>query len=108
MATFNDKISNLLNSQVPDFVLEDHPLCVDFVKAYYSFLESAEIKLKTISKKPEELADEILNYMKKNNITKESLIRFDLEIENPSLLILRGIFVLTYIPSLSLLFLNSI
>ena len=48
MATFNDKISNLLNSQVPDFVLEDHPLFLDFVKAYYSFLESAEIKLKTI------------------------------------------------------------
>jgi len=45
MATFKDKISNLLNSQVPDFVLEDHPLFLDFVKAYYKFLESAEITL---------------------------------------------------------------
>jgi len=48
MATFKDKISNLLNSQVPDFVLEDHPLFLDFVKAYYKFLESAEITLTNI------------------------------------------------------------
>ena len=48
MATFKDKISHLLNSQVPDFVLEDHPLFLDFVKAYYSFLESAEITLTNI------------------------------------------------------------
>jgi len=48
MATFKDKISNLINSQVPDFVLEDHPLFLDFVKAYYKFLESAEITLTNI------------------------------------------------------------
>src|SRR5210317_795756 len=48
MATFKDKISNLLNSQVPDFVLEDHPLFLEFVKSYYKFLESAEITLTNI------------------------------------------------------------
>nr|BAR29707.1 putative structural protein [uncultured Mediterranean phage uvMED]BAR29756.1 putative structural protein [uncultured Mediterranean phage uvMED]BAR29801.1 putative structural protein [uncultured Mediterranean phage uvMED] len=48
MADFKDKISNLLNSQVPDFVLEDHPLFLDFVKAYYQLMESAEIKLTNI------------------------------------------------------------
>ena len=48
MADFKDKISNLLNSQVPDFVLEDHPLFLDFVKAYYQLLESAEITLTNI------------------------------------------------------------
>jgi len=48
MANFKDKISNLLNSQVPDFVLEDHPLFLDFVKAYYQLLESAEITLTNI------------------------------------------------------------
>ena len=42
MADFKDKISNLINSQVPDFVLEDHPLFLDFVKAYYQLMESAE------------------------------------------------------------------
>ena len=48
MADFKDKISNLINSQVPDFVLEDHPLFLDFVKAYYQLMESAEIKLTNI------------------------------------------------------------
>src|SRR6056300_198120 len=48
MADFKDKISNLLNSQVPDFVLEDHPLFLDFIKAYYQLIESAEIKLTNI------------------------------------------------------------
>ena len=48
MADFKDKISNLLNSQVPDFVLEDHPLFLDFVKAYYQLMESAEITLTNI------------------------------------------------------------
>src|SRR5210317_235173 len=48
MADFKDKISNLLNSQVPDFVLEDHPLFLDFIKAYYQLMESAEIKLTNI------------------------------------------------------------
>ena len=42
MADFKDKISNLINSQVPDFVLEDHPLFLDF-KAYYQLMESTEI-----------------------------------------------------------------
>ena len=49
MATFKDKISHLINSQVPDYVLEDHPLFLDFVKLYYQFLESAEITLKEIT-----------------------------------------------------------
>ena len=48
MANFKDKISNLINSQVPDFVLEDHPLFLDFVKAYYQLMESAEITLTNI------------------------------------------------------------
>ena len=48
MADFKNKISNLLNSEVPDFVLEDHPLFLDFVKAYYQLLESAEITLTNI------------------------------------------------------------
>ena len=48
MANFKDKISNIINSQVPDFVLEDHPLFLDFIKAYYQLMESAEIQLTNI------------------------------------------------------------
>ena len=43
MAKFYNKISNLITSQVPDFVLEDHPKFVQFLKSYYTFMESAEL-----------------------------------------------------------------
>ena len=48
MAKFTDKISNLLNSQIPDFVLADHPKFVEFLKSYYTFLESAEISVTSV------------------------------------------------------------
>ena len=43
MAKFDDKISNLIFQQAPDFVLDDHPQFLEFVKAYYQFMESAEL-----------------------------------------------------------------
>ena len=48
MAKFDDKISNLINHQGPDFVLDDHPYFLEFVKAYYQFMESAELTLTNI------------------------------------------------------------
>ena len=43
MAKFTKKITNLLNQQVPEFVLSDHPKFLEFVKTYFKFMESAEI-----------------------------------------------------------------
>ena len=48
MAKFTDKISNLINSQIPEFVLSDHPKFVEFLKSYYTFMESAEISVTSI------------------------------------------------------------
>ena len=48
MAKFTKKITNLLNQQVPEFVLSDHPKFLEFVKTYYRFMESAEITLANI------------------------------------------------------------
>ena len=48
MADFKDKISNIVKHQAPDFVLEDHPYFLEYVKEYYKFLESAEITLSSI------------------------------------------------------------
>ena len=48
MADFKDKISNIVKHQAPDFVLEDHPYFLEFVKEYYKFLESAEIVFSSI------------------------------------------------------------
>tara|TARA_B100001057_G_scaffold361567_1_gene364019 strand:+ start:2887 stop:5451 length:2565 start_codon:yes stop_codon:yes gene_type:complete len=43
MAKFTKKISKLLGGQTPDFVLADHPKFVEFLKSYYTFMESAEL-----------------------------------------------------------------
>src|SRR6056300_1528828 len=48
MADFKDKLSYLISQQAPDFVLEDHPYFLEFVKEYYKFLESAEMTLTNI------------------------------------------------------------
>ena len=48
MAKFTKKITNLLNQQVPEFVLSDHPKFLEFVNSYYKFMESAEVTLANI------------------------------------------------------------
>ena len=48
MAKFNDKISTILNSQLPEFVVADHPKFVEFLKVYYQLLESAELSVTAI------------------------------------------------------------
>ena len=48
MASFKDKISNLINSKAPEFVLEQHPKFLEFVKTYYSFMESAEMAVTSV------------------------------------------------------------
>jgi hypothetical protein len=48
MATFKDKISSLINQQVPEFVLEQHPKFLEFLKTYYTFMESAELVVTSV------------------------------------------------------------
>lgn len=48
MANSKNKISNLVNSQVPEFVLQDHPKFVEFLKAYYIFMESALLEVTSV------------------------------------------------------------
>ena len=48
MATFKDKISNLINSQTPEFVVEQHPKFLEFIKTYYTFMESAELTVTSV------------------------------------------------------------
>ena len=48
MATFKDKISSLINQQAPEFVLEQHPKFLEFVKTYYTFMESAELAVTSV------------------------------------------------------------
>ena len=48
MAKFNEKISAIINSQVPEFIIADHPKFAEFLKVYYQLLESAELKVKDV------------------------------------------------------------
>jgi len=48
MATFNKKISTKVKHQVPDFVLDEHPRFLEFIKQYYTFMESAEISVTSV------------------------------------------------------------
>jgi len=48
MAKFNEKISSLLTAQLPDFVVDDHPQFVQFLKTYYQFMESAMLQVTSI------------------------------------------------------------
>ena len=42
---FTNKISPLIEGQVPDFVQADHPVFVDFVRDYFKFLEAGRLTL---------------------------------------------------------------
>jgi hypothetical protein len=48
MATFKDKLSSLIGSQVPDFVLDNHPKFLQFLKTYYTFMEAAELSVTSV------------------------------------------------------------
>ena len=48
MASVKDKISLLIEKQAPEFVLNDHPKFLEFVKTYYTFMESAELAVTSV------------------------------------------------------------
>ena len=37
-----NKLSPLIEGQVPDFIQADHPLFVQFLKSYFEYLEAGE------------------------------------------------------------------
>jgi len=45
---FNDKLSSLISSQLPEFVVADHPKFAQFLKTYYTFLESVELGVNSV------------------------------------------------------------
>lgn len=57
----NNKISNLVKSQVPFFVRNDHEKFISFIEAYYEYLEQANTTL--AGGKTVERAKNLLNYI---------------------------------------------
>ena len=47
MPKFNEKISTILNAQIPEFVIVDHPKFAEFLKVYYQLLDP-ELKIKDV------------------------------------------------------------
>ena len=47
--TFKKKLSNQIGSQVPEFVIAQHPKFVEFIESYFLFMESAELNLESIT-----------------------------------------------------------
>ena len=48
MSTLKDKVSLQIETQMPDFVQAENPNFISFMKAYYEFMESAELKLTSL------------------------------------------------------------
>ena len=48
MTTFKDKVSLQIEQHLPEFVRAESPNFIAFMKAYYEFMESAELKLTTL------------------------------------------------------------
>ena len=48
MAKLQKKVSPHILRQLPDFVIANHPVFAEFLRTYFVFLESAEMKLKSI------------------------------------------------------------
>jgi len=48
MAKFTDKISTLISSQAPEFVVSEHPKFLEFLQSYYTFMESAELAVTSV------------------------------------------------------------
>jgi len=48
MSTLKNKVSLQIENQLPDFVRAENPNFVAFMKAYYEFLESAELRLTSL------------------------------------------------------------
>ena len=58
MSTLKNKVSIQVPGQQPDFVQSEDPDFLQFLKAYYEFLESAELKLKDLGSKDSILLEE--------------------------------------------------
>jgi hypothetical protein len=43
--SFKNKVSPLIDGQLPNFVRDDHPLFINLLKHYYEFMEGAQLSL---------------------------------------------------------------
>ena len=47
-SNLTNKLSPLLEGQVPDFIQADHPIFVKFLKSYFEYLEAGELRVSVV------------------------------------------------------------
>ena len=68
-SSLQDKVSLQIEMQMPDFVQAENPNFISFMKAYYEFMESAELKLTSLGSidsmimENQPIGSTILNYV---------------------------------------------
>ena len=67
-----NKVSPLLDGQVPDFVREDHPVFVSFLKDYFQFLEAGRLTVE-----PTDTYSRTVNYIRQETNTLEFILLED-------------------------------
>ena len=76
----NNKVSNHIQHQLPEFIQADHPVFSQFVKFYYQFLESAEITFSEVNNYLREETTSVNFILDENGdqiVLEDSDVKFD-------------------------------
>ena len=76
----NNKVSNHIQHQLPEFIQADHPVFSQFVKFYYQFLESAEITFSEVNNYVREETQSVNFILDENGdqiVLEDSNVKFD-------------------------------
>ena len=76
----NNKVSNHIQHQLPEFIQADHPVFSQFIKFYYQFLESAEITFSEVNNYIREETQSVNFVLDENNdqiVLEDSNVKFE-------------------------------
>ena len=77
----NNKVSNHIQHQLPEFIQADHPVFSQFVKFYYQFLESAEITFSEVNNYVREETQSVNFILDENGdqiVLEDSNVKFEI------------------------------
>ena len=77
--TVKNKVSNHIQTQLPEFIQADHPVFSQFLKLYYQFLESAEITFSEVNNYLREETTSVNFILDENNdqiVLEDSEVKF--------------------------------
>jgi hypothetical protein len=75
MSDLKKKLSTLVAENLPEFIKSDHNVFAEFVKIYYEFLESAELKLNNLGSKDSIITEDFDRMILEDETISKSLYR---------------------------------